>query len=77
MVRIFDEQIFRICDLIDAQLDLIKTNQVCEAVPYLILSGGLGSSPYVRGRLKDRYERRSLNGRDDTQHVSVLLAGEP
>ncbi|KAK5125632.1 hypothetical protein LTR85_011906 [Meristemomyces frigidus] len=45
---IFDEQIDKICDLIDQQLSAVQHSHAGETVSYLVLSGGLGSSPYVQ-----------------------------
>ncbi len=47
------------------------------AKTYLVMSGGFGSSPYVRKRLKSRYEAGLDVGRSNTQDVKVVLVAEP
>lgn len=39
-----------------------------------MLSGGLGSSPYVQDRIKAKYEKRVVPG---AEGVEVLVASEP
>lgn len=53
---IFDKQIEKIINLIDHQL--IQLEKLCpgEAITYLVLSGGLGSSPYLQMKLRSHYE---------------------
>ncbi|KAK4542172.1 hypothetical protein LTR36_007019 [Oleoguttula mirabilis] len=74
---IFDEQIGRICDLIDEQLRIVQQRHAGETVSYLVLSGGLGSSPYVQKRIRDRYEKGAGRGFVNAQDIHVLLASEP
>ncbi|KAF4625520.1 hypothetical protein G7Y89_g12649 [Cudoniella acicularis] len=52
---LFDTQIRGIVKKIDEQLDWMQTNQPGQQVKYLILSGGLGGSDYVKTRLEGRY----------------------
>ena len=54
--RMFDEQIEKITSLIDNQLNTMNIKHPSKQVTYLVLSGGLGSSAYVRAQLKSRYE---------------------
>ncbi|KAK3672450.1 hypothetical protein LTR78_007757 [Recurvomyces mirabilis] len=75
--RLFDEQIQRIFELIDSRLRTLQTANPGEAVKYLVLSGGLGSSPYVQKNIRDRYERGGGAGFTNTADLSVLLASEP
>lgn len=44
---------------------------------YLVLSGGLGSSPYVRKCLKTRYESGTGGFFPNAQDMKVLVAEEP
>ena len=59
--NIFDEQIERIFSLIDDELRKLQVTNARENVSYLVLSGGLGSSPYVQKRLRNRYEMGAGN----------------
>lgn len=53
---IFDTQIDKIIALIDEQLLTLQSSSPQENVAYLVLSGGLGSSPYLQKGLRARYE---------------------
>lgn len=55
----------------------MQTSHAGEAVNHLVLSGGLGSSPYVQKKIRDRYERGAGAGFVNAQNMSVLLASEP
>ena len=44
---------------------------------YLVLSGGLGSSPYLKKRLRERYESKGPEGFSNTRDTRVLLSEEP
>ncbi|GIZ49319.1 hypothetical protein CKM354_001235100 [Cercospora kikuchii] len=75
--QIFDEQIERICELIDLQLKAVKDGHDADSVSYLVLSGGLGSSPYVRRRIRERYEHSTKTQFDTARGMEVLLASDP
>jgi hypothetical protein len=44
---------------------------------YLVLSGGLGSSPYVRKRLQEYYEGGLGGTRANASAMRILLSAEP
>ncbi|KAJ5655126.1 hypothetical protein N7490_002129 [Penicillium lividum] len=44
---------------------------------YLVLSGGFGSSPYVRQRLVDTYNDPSSHGHPNADGMQILVADEP
>ncbi|KAK5119541.1 hypothetical protein LTR85_007369 [Meristemomyces frigidus] len=73
---VFDDQIEKMCNLIDRQLRLVRERHPGETISYFVLSGGLGSSPYVQSRIRARYENAgdALPGAEGLQ---VLVAGEP
>ena len=75
--RIFDDQIDRTCSLIDEQLRAMQLSHAGESVAYLVLSGGLGSSPYVQKRVREHYERGAGTGLANSQNMVVLVASEP
>jgi hypothetical protein len=52
---LFDKQVEKLFRLIDAQLQRILTILPAAQVSHLVLSGGLGNSPYIQQRLKMRY----------------------
>lgn len=74
------------CDLIDKQLRIVRDSHAGETVvsvslaliemtiltrqSYIVLSGGLGSSPYIQDRIKAKYER-------GVGLLQVLVAMEP
>ncbi|OJD11346.1 hypothetical protein AJ78_07869 [Emergomyces pasteurianus Ep9510] len=53
--RLFEEQIQRIFEMIDEQLERIEDFPSPEKVTHFVLSGGLGSSPYVQERFRSNY----------------------
>ncbi|KAK5175057.1 uncharacterized protein LTR77_000194 [Saxophila tyrrhenica] len=73
---VFDDQVGKMCELIDKQLKTVKDNHPMESVSYLILSGGLGSSPYVQSRIRARYEGMGAAS-PGAKGIRVLLANEP
>ncbi|KAM3417239.1 hypothetical protein BST61_g5498 [Cercospora zeina] len=75
--RIFDEQIERICELIDKQLRHVEIRHDGYKVSYFVLSGGLGSYPYVRRRIRERYEHSTKTLFDGPRGMEVLLASDP
>ncbi|KAK4545934.1 hypothetical protein LTR36_002498 [Oleoguttula mirabilis] len=75
--QLFDQQVQRIYELIDDQLKTVQITHPGEVVSYLVLSGGLGSSPYVQKKIRDRYEHGAGPGFMNAQNVEVLLASEP
>jgi len=75
--EIFDEQIQVIIDLIDEQLRLVQKSHPSDNMSRLILSGGLGSSPYVRAKIKERYQGSIASLFPNAQDMSVILAEEP
>lgn len=72
--RVFDEQIERICDLIDSELRKLSIEHQHEQVSYIVLSGGLGSSPYLRQWVCKRYESGAF---PNAPRLKVLTALEP
>lgn len=74
--HVFDEQIDAICKLIDEELKRLRTTHSNESVNYLVLSGGLGSSPYLRQKLKSRYERGG-SGHANAERIEIKTAQKP
>lgn len=75
--RIFDEQVDKIQKLLDEQFRELHEEHPEEQVSYLVLSGGLGSSPYVRDRIRKRYEGGSNGEFPNARSLSIILASEP
>ncbi|RMZ30863.1 hypothetical protein D0859_05021 [Hortaea werneckii] len=75
--RIFDEQVDKIQKLLDEQLRTLHEEHPEEQISYLVLSGGLGSSPYVRDRIRRRYEGGSSAEFPNAWSLSIILASEP
>lgn len=73
---VFDDQIDKMCTLIDKQIQIAKEKHSTANISYLVLSGGLGSSPYVQRRIRTSYERTNASGTGD-EGTKVLLATEP
>ncbi|RMY72945.1 hypothetical protein D0863_04178 [Hortaea werneckii] len=75
--RIFDEQVDKIQKLLDEQFRELHEEHPEEQASYLVLSGGLGSSPYVRDRIRKRYEGGSNGEFPNARSLSIILASEP
>ncbi|SMQ49896.1 unnamed protein product [Zymoseptoria tritici ST99CH_3D7] len=56
LTEIFDRQLEQIYLLIDERFHALEAEMPDERVSYIILSGGLGSSPYLYEKIKNRYE---------------------
>lgn len=70
---LFDQQVQSMFALIDDYLNRMTSRRPGQRVAYLILSGGLGSSPYVRQKMVDRY-RVGLS--PEAPGITVLVAAE-
>ncbi|OQV00389.1 hypothetical protein CLAIMM_05890 [Cladophialophora immunda] len=73
---IFDDQVERLADLIDEQLIHLQSTKPAENITYMVLSGGLGSSPYLQKRLMARYKggtSQSPNAKD----LQILRVPKP
>lgn len=73
---LFDQQIEKLFLLIDKQLSDLSRKMPTESVKYLILSGGLGQSPYVQQRLKTRYGSASPTS-TSARVMHVHIAPDP
>lgn len=73
--RLFDKQIRDLIALIDAQLQSIQSKFPDQQVAHLVLSGGLGHSPYVQQRLRSRYV--SGGGHPNATSLQVRIAPDP
>jgi hypothetical protein len=58
---LFDNQIRGIVRRIDEQLTWMSTNRSSQFVRYLVLSGGLGGSPYVKTQLDSKYSQTRMS----------------
>ncbi|KAK3117675.1 hypothetical protein LTR53_000703 [Teratosphaeriaceae sp. CCFEE 6253] len=75
---IFDSQIEKMCTVIDRQLKLVRERHAGEVISYFVLSGGLGSSPYVQARIRARYEKDAGGGaHPGSEGFQILVASEP
>ena len=74
---LFDGQIDRMLDLIEEQLQRLEQRDASAQVSHLVLSGGLGSSPYVRQRLKSYFETGRGSSRPNAQDIHIVTVAEP
>ncbi|PWY64726.1 hypothetical protein BO94DRAFT_505015 [Aspergillus sclerotioniger CBS 115572] len=72
--KCFDSKIAGIFRLLDGYIHQLHKQYPNDRITYLVLSGGLGSSPYVR---KCLYERYSPGSCPETEKMQVLTADEP
>ncbi|CAF9942006.1 hypothetical protein IMSHALPRED_003147 [Imshaugia aleurites] len=74
--KLFDSQIDRMLSLINEQFDRMQ-KKLPRTQSYLVLSGGLGSSPYVRQRFKSYYETGEGSERPNAQETKIVVVAEP
>lgn len=74
--RLFDEQIDKLFKLIDKQLSALALMSPAINADHLILSGGLGQSPYLQKKLKERYGNQGHTFAD-VNTMQVHVAPEP
>ncbi|KAM0153037.1 hypothetical protein ACHAPG_007283 [Botrytis cinerea] len=73
-MSLFDPQVDEIITLIQSQLDALDAAHPYKRAKYIILSGGLGSSPYLLRRIRSKFS----NNMDPTaSSIEVLLSDEP
>lgn len=77
LTEIFDQQINQIFELIDERLLELQQDKPGEQVSYIILSGGLGSSPYLYDQVKKRYEMNAGFSSTNTASLRVMRVLEP
>lgn len=79
MATFFDLQIDQIRKAINKQIENMDgpLKMRSQRIDYLILSGGLGSSKYVKDKLEKEYTGRTRRGGQHTEHMQVLQAAEP
>ncbi|KAH0173608.1 hypothetical protein KCU67_g1193, partial [Aureobasidium melanogenum] len=75
--QVFDERIEKVFELIDMQIKQLQNIHSRETINYLILSGGLGSSPYVKQRMRKRYEQNADMNLQNARDIKILTAPEP
>ncbi|KAH8429465.1 uncharacterized protein LDX57_007127 [Aspergillus melleus] len=71
--HLFDARIDEMHSLLDEQILSLQGTNPQEKISFLVLSGGFGSSPYVRERLKARYQNPAFM----SNLVEVLTVEEP
>ena len=77
LMQIFDQQVPNIFILIDDRLTALQTERPEEQVLYIILSGGLGSSPYLYEEIKKRYEMNYGFKSNNTRSIRTMRVLEP
>ncbi|KAA8647819.1 Hsp70 family protein [Aspergillus tanneri] len=73
----FDLKIAEICSLLDGHICQMYARYPKDQINYLILSGGFGSSPYVRQCLVERFTSLDTTKHPNAERMQVLLADEP
>ncbi|RDW72344.1 Hsp70 family protein [Aspergillus mulundensis] len=73
----FDTKINEMCELLDGQIQQMQTRHPLSQISYIVLSGGFGSSPYVKTRLHTRYAMPGLTKHANILGAQLLLAEEP
>ncbi|KAL8820537.1 MAG: hypothetical protein Q9191_007496 [Dirinaria sp. TL-2023a] len=72
---LFDEQVQKLISLIESQLQNMQRKFPSVQVAHLVLSGGLGHSPYVQKQLRARYNNGG--GHYNARGLQVRIAPEP
>ncbi|KAF2433505.1 hypothetical protein EJ08DRAFT_583792 [Tothia fuscella] len=73
---IFDQQILKIQNLIDRELQRLMRHCQSEEVTHLILSGGLSNSVYVQDQIRKRYAH-GASGFSNARNTSIWVAPDP
>ncbi|KAF7196595.1 Heat shock 70 kDa protein 12A [Pseudocercospora fuligena] len=73
---LFDHQIDKLFRMIDRQLHTLRDKLPERQVSHLILSGGLGQSPYVQQRLIEHYRMPSRH-LSNTESMQIRVAPDP
>ncbi|KAL8822328.1 MAG: hypothetical protein Q9191_006937 [Dirinaria sp. TL-2023a] len=74
MNNLFDEQISGIYSILDEQIRYLKKDK--KQLKHLVLSGGLGSSAYVKKKLQERYVNNT-KAYPNAKHLKIYTADEP
>lgn len=74
---IFDQQLNKIFALVDDRLLAVEAAFPHAQVSYIILSGGLGSSPYLYDEIKRRYEMNFGFKSSNTAGIRTMRVLEP
>ncbi|UPX13350.1 uncharacterized protein EKO05_0003863 [Ascochyta rabiei] len=72
----FDTQISKLFDMMDKQLVRLQQKHPDEQVAHLVLSGGLGNSPYVQSCLRSKYAVGS-SSHSNAQSIQIRVAPDP
>ena len=75
--KLLDDQIDNMLNLINSALDVLESRHPRKQVSYLVLSGGLGSSRYVKQQLKSYYETGEGSARPNAQEAKIVVVAEP
>ncbi|RAH50576.1 Hsp70 family protein [Aspergillus brunneoviolaceus CBS 621.78] len=75
--KCFDTKVDGMCRLLDGHIQQLRGQYPSDQITYLILSGGLGSSPYVRQQLQERYSGSGMTSGPLSGTMQVLTADEP
>ncbi|TKA45488.1 hypothetical protein B0A54_04027 [Friedmanniomyces endolithicus] len=77
ITEIFDAQVSQIFELIDERFLALEAEFPQEQISYIILSGGLGSSPYLYEKIKKRYEINFGFRSKNSASVRIMKVLEP
>jgi len=75
--ELFDEQVQAMISLLRNQIVSLQASAPGERVAYLVLSGGLGSSQYVRDQIKHYFQFGPGATLSNTSNMHMLLAEDP
>ncbi|KAB8077963.1 hypothetical protein BDV29DRAFT_167418 [Aspergillus leporis] len=73
----FDLMVHKMCTLLDGHIRQMHSKYPGDQITYLVLSGGFGSSPYVRQCLVDKFASPTTNKHSNAENMQILLADEP
>jgi hypothetical protein len=74
---LFDSQVSKIFQLVDRQIEAMSQRAPQSQITHMILSGGLGSSEYVKAQLKDRYIIARASPRYCAPEMRILTSLHP
>jgi hypothetical protein len=75
--KLFNEQLTKLFEKLDDQLTRFAKKRPGQRISYLILSGGLGSSAYLKDAIEKRYCENGTHASFLTKKMEILKASHP
>ncbi|PLB53308.1 hypothetical protein P170DRAFT_454418 [Aspergillus steynii IBT 23096] len=73
----FDLMANKMCTLLDGHISQMHSKYPGDQITHLVLSGGFGSSPYIKQCLVEKFGSLAVNKHPNAEDMHILLADEP